>query len=124
MAAAAPAQFETFTRKAGQVDLRPLVTLQRRGVLTLNRAAYEAMGSPQAAELLFDRANRVIGIRPINPDAAHAYPLRKQPDSSTYVITAKSFTKAYAIPRDVTRRWEAAVRDGMLTIELEPRGRR
>ena len=113
------AEFETFTRRAAPVVREPVVALQRRGVLSLNRAAYELLGEPAAVELLFDRAGRRIGLRPVVGDAPHAYRVRKQPGSATYLIGAKAFLQFYGIPHDQARRWGAALLDGVLVADLE-----
>ena len=113
-----PSDFETFTRRATPVVFQPIVTFQRRGVLALNRAAYEALGEPVAVELLYDRGRQLVGVRPVDPKAAHAYRVRKQPDSATYLVAAKSFMQFYGIPNDQARRYEAALLDGVLIADL------
>ncbi len=112
------AEFETFTRRAAPVVREPVVALQRRGVLSLNRAAYELLGEPATVELLFDRTGRRIGIRPIASDAPHAYRVRKQPGSATYLVAAKAFMQFYGIPNDQARRYDADLVDGVLVAEL------
>ena len=113
------AEFETFTRRAAPVVREPVVALQRRGVLSLNRAAYELLGEPAAVERLFDRAGPRIGIRSVAGDTPHAYRVRKQPGSATYLIGAKAFLQFYGIPHDQARRWGAALLDGVLVADLE-----
>ncbi len=96
--------FETFTRRAAPVASTPLVTIQKRGTFSLNRAAYELLGSPEAVELLYDRDERVMGIRAVDPDTRHAYPMRKQPSSYSYLFAGQAFAKYYGIPIGETRR--------------------
>lgn len=114
----AVANFETFTRRATPVVLQPIVTFQRRGVLALNRAAFEALRTPIAVELLFDRANQVVGVRPSALDVPHAYRVRKQAGSATYLVAAKAFMQFYGIPSDRAHRYGAALVDGALVASL------
>ncbi len=43
------AAFEVFKRQAPPGAHEPVVTVQRQGLLTLNRAAHEALGAPAAS---------------------------------------------------------------------------
>jgi hypothetical protein len=70
--------FEVFTRRMIPLVKQPTVMLQKRGTMSFNKAAHVAMGSPEAVELLYDRAQKVIGIRPVAPELEHAYPMRPQ----------------------------------------------
>lgn len=110
--------FETFTRRAAPVVLQPILTFQRRGVIGLNNAAYEALGSPGEVELLFNREARQVGIRPVTDAVPHAYRVRKQQGSATYLIAARAFMQFFDIPSEVAQRYEAVMRDGMLIADL------
>jgi hypothetical protein len=69
-------QFETFTKRRGMIDKTPAMTLQMGGGMGFNQAAYEALGEPKAVELLFAPAERIIGVRAIDPEATHAYKVK------------------------------------------------
>jgi hypothetical protein len=102
-----------------------MVTMQKRGSLSLNASAYLAMGSPKAVHLLYDRVERVIGIRPADPDDPDSYPPRTLPkrgETGPHVVTAAAFTSHYEI--DTTpRRYRAFFKDGILCIDLkQPEG--
>lgn len=110
--------FEVFrARKAPSVP-HALVTIQHKGVLSLNRRAFELLGEPAAVEFLFNRTTRVIGIRAADLLAGHAYPLRKQTNSATYTVGAKSFIGTYGIDISQTRRYVATLNGSMLTVDL------
>ncbi len=111
--------FETFTRRSTPVTATPLVTIQKRGTISLNRTAYELLGSPEAVELLYDRGERVIGIRAVDPDTRHAYPMRKQPSSYSYLFAGQAFAKYYDIPIGETRRYEAEMIGDVLAVDLK-----
>jgi len=115
-------KFEVFTRRATPVSLEPMMTIQRRGSLSLNRAAVEALGEPEAVELLYDRKERVMGIRPVDPKAQHAYKIRKQPSSVSFLIAGQAFTQYYGIPTDKPIRYRAKMADGVLTVDLKQEG--
>lgn len=113
--------FEVFDRRAAPLVSAPFVTLQKKGPLSLNQAAYEAIGKPAAVELLYDRSNRLIGLRPTEPTNPRAYPVRAQA-ARNYLIAGQAFTKYYDIDTSVARRYEVEVRDGMLVIDLKTGG--
>jgi len=54
----------------------PYVTIQKRGIIGFNASAHAELGSPKAVELLFDKTERIIGIRGVDPNAEHAYSIR------------------------------------------------
>ena len=55
----------------------PRVTLSRTNVLTMNKAAYEALGSPATVKLKYEEDRRVIGIMPHDPRRANAFPVKQ-----------------------------------------------
>ena len=50
------------------------MTMNRMGLIVLNRAADERMGSPAAYNLLYDKANNTIGLKPTAAAMRNAYP--------------------------------------------------
>ena len=115
-------KFEVFTRRATPVAKGPYVTIQRKGIISMNREAFEAMGSPEAVELLYDRDERVVGFRPVGRDVPHAYRPRKQGASSSYLVAGQAFTQYYGIATDTARRYPATMIDGVLTVDLKEAG--
>jgi hypothetical protein len=102
------------------------VTLQKRGAISLNASAHRALGAPPSVELLYDRVQRIIGLRPVDPGVPNAYPVRPATTASgPFVVSAMAFTRYYEIDTTVTRRWEAYVEDGVLCVDLtsEPTAR-
>lgn len=110
--------FEEFDRRAAPVSATPMVTLQRKGLFSLNRAAFEALGEAQTVTLLYNRERRIIGIRPTEPSSPRAYPVRRVGQGHTYIIAGTAFTSYYQIPTDTARRYVAAMLGDMLTIDL------
>ncbi len=77
----------------------PWVTIQKRGTLSLNRAAYVMLGSPGAVELLYDTEDQIVGLRECDPrdrDAVHfRSPTGK--DSGPIVLSAMAYLRFHEI---------------------------
>lgn len=115
--------FETFQKNRMPSKGQPAVTIQKRGALSLNNAAFEALGSPSFVELLYDREERLIGLRESDEATSHAYAVRGTGiNQATRVVSGKAFLAYYDIPRETARRWIAEERDGMLVIDLKQPG--
>jgi hypothetical protein len=115
--------FETFKRNRMPSTGEPAVTIQKRGALSLNTAAYEALGSPKHVALLYDRDEQLMGMRKVNATTPHAYVVRGVGNNqATHVVSGKAFLSYYEIPRDVARRWTAKVEDDVLVIDLKQPG--
>jgi hypothetical protein len=113
-------QFETFTKRRGMIDKTPAMTLQMGGGMGFNQAAYEALGEPKAVELLFAPAERIIGVRAIDPEATHAYKVKSpsQKRDAGFLVSGRSFTKNYDIDTSVARRWKAYMDGDVLCVDL------
>ena len=112
--------FEVFDKKAATASKSPMVTIQKQGSFSLNRAAYKLIEEPEAVELLFDRAKQLIGFRPASPDSPRSYPVRPQGKSgATLMIAGQAFTKYYKLDTSVARRYSAKVTDGILVVDLK-----
>lgn len=107
--------FEVFHNKYGRTGSEPTVTITARGHLTLSRGALDALGDPEMVDLLFDRAERRIGIRRSeNPDAYRV--------SKTRGITCTAFAKVFEIDIQQARRRPATVQEGMLVVDVNDPG--
>ncbi|WP_073392469.1 hypothetical protein [Jatrophihabitans endophyticus] len=112
--------FETFTKTLVALGRDPQVTIQKRGTITLNAAAYAALHEPQAVELLFDRDDLVLGLRPCEPRLGHGVfvrPATRSPNGP-YVVSAMAFLKYYGIDTTVARKFRAEVRWPVLCADL------
>ena len=117
------AGFEEFDRSAAPAPSTPFVTIQRKGLLSLNRGAYEALGRPAAVTLLYHREQRIVGLRPAEPTNPRAYPLRRQGGkaggSQSYLVAATAFTLHHGIDTSVARRYGVEIRGTVLLIDLK-----
>ena len=114
--------FETFKRQRLKPGAEPFVTIQKKGVLSLNRAAHAALGEPEAVELLYDRESRLIGMRKVDSSLEHAYTVRSFGRGGTWLISGTAFASYYDIDTSVPTRRKGRVEDGMLVIDLNDPG--
>ncbi|MDP9355546.1 MAG: hypothetical protein M3Q71_16385 [Chloroflexota bacterium] len=111
--------FEVFDRGSAPKPTHPFVTVQRRGLLSLNRAAHDLLGAPAAVQLLYSRSRNVIGFRAGDPGDPRSYPVRAQGErGGTYLVAGAAFTQHYGIPTTEARRYQARMTGDVLTIDL------
>jgi hypothetical protein len=117
---------EVFDRGAHPVSIvDPEVTIQRRGAITMNRAAAAALAYPEAIQLMYSESERIIGLRAAEPGAPRTFKLTPQGAGPTYYATSgKSFMNRYAIPHEVATRYKARTSgDGeILLVDLKEGG--
>ena len=117
--------FERFDKRSVASTTSPFVTLQKRGPFGLNRSAYEVLGRPEAVELLYDRDEHIIGLKPVSPTEPYAFPVRPQGSReriSNFLVAGQSFTKHYGIDTSVARRYAAEMQGDILTVDLKRGG--
>lgn len=117
--------FEVFQKTSAPLTKVPSVTLQKSGVLSVNRAAMALIGTPPQVELLWDGARQVIGLRPTDANNPNAYPARPQnakADKGPILVAAATFAQYYKIETGVSRRWVPFVEDDVLCIDLNQPG--
>ena len=115
--------FEVFDKRSTPLVKRPVVTVQTKGMLSMNASAYHAIGTPKAVELLYDREQQVVGIRGVEQEAPHAYPVRGAGTGSTFIVSGRAFFGFYGIPTERPVRRDASVVDDVLIIDLKDPGR-
>ena len=114
--------FEVFNKRKASLGKAPSVTLQRRGILSINRAAFDMIGAPESVELLFDRDRQIIGLRGADDDVPHAYNVRKGKDNGPAVVACMAFTQHYGVDTTTSRRYVPTVEDGILCVDLTGEG--
>lgn len=99
----------------------PLVTLQAKGVLWFNPAAYELLGRPAAVELMFDKLNGSIGIKAVPADSPHAVAIRRANSGDSRAISAATFCVYYGIRYENSLRFRniRLDHDGILVLDLK-----
>lgn len=100
------------------------MTIQKRGVISLNKAAYDLIDNAETVELLYDRERQVMAVRATDDSPPHAYAVRSasKRGPGQAVIPATAFTAHYGIDTTATRRWKPFVEDGMLCVDLATEG--
>jgi hypothetical protein len=114
--------FETFKRQRAPITTEPAVTIQKRGTISFNAPAYEALGAPDQVELLYDRDARLIGFRKADQNVEHAYIVRPLGKGSTHMVSGTAFLAYYGIEFEVARRWIARQQDDLLVVDLKEPG--
>lgn len=114
--------FEVFNKRMAPLAKAPSITIQKRGIFSVNKAAHKLIGEPDSVELLFDRDNGLIALRPSMEPHAYAFrPQSSRADTGQVVLSATAFTQYYDIDTTVSRRYEPFAQDGMLCIDLRGR---
>jgi len=112
--------FEVFTKRGSSTPTEPTVTLHKSGSMAMSKPAFDALGCPAWIELLFDRDERVMGIRPAEPGTAHAYPIRHtEGNPGQWLMSGLAFIKYYGLHDGTTRRYRATMDDGILCVDLK-----
>jgi hypothetical protein len=114
------AQFDRFSRDLVALKRDPWVTIQKRGTISLNRSAYEILGSPDAVELLYDADSQIVGLRECDSHDRDAVRVRSPTgkDIGPFVVSAMAYLRFYEIAVEVSRRWPAYVEEGVLCVDL------
>lgn len=114
--------FEVYKKGSAPTSSVPAVTIQKRGNISLNKAAYKLMGSPEGVELLWDAENRTIGLRGAALTSPNAYPARPQSSNSDrgpYLIAGAMFMRYIGEDVSVARRWVPELVDDILCVNLD-----
>ena len=116
--------FEIFDKRMTPLAKAPSVTIQKRGVISLNKAAHDLVGNAATVELLYDRDRQVMALRPADDSSPHAYAVRNgsKRGPGQVIVSATAFTAHYGIDTTATRRWKPFVEDGMLCVDLSQEG--
>lgn len=117
--------FEVYQKGSAPVSTVPTVTVQKRGLISLNRAAYNLIGEAEAVELLWDTERQVIGLRPAELTNPNAYPARPQNVSSAkgpILVAGGKFTQFIGLDTSRAVRWVPSVEDDILCIDISKPG--
>lgn len=116
--------FEVFDKRMTPLAKAPSVTIQKRGVISLNKAAHDLLGGAETVELLYDQERQVMALRATDDSSLHAYAVRtgSKRGPGQAIVSATAFTQHYRIDTTATRRWKPFVEDGMLCIDLTTEG--
>lgn len=96
------------------------LTINPLGTLVMNRVTYERLGAPAAFNVLFDRLNSRIALRPTALAMKHAYRACTQGRRGAKVVRANRLLKEYGIKIPDTLEFQDVEidPDGMLIADL------
>ena len=116
--------FEVFNKRMTPLAKAPSVTIQKRGVISLNKAAHDLVDNAETVELLYDRDRQVMALRATDDSSPHAYAVRNgsKRGPGQAIVSATAFTAHYGIDATATRRWKPFMEDGMLCVDLTEEG--
>jgi hypothetical protein len=117
--------FVVYEKGSAPVATVPAVTVQKKGLIALNRAAYALIGDPEAVELLWDADRKVIGLRPSEVTNPNAYPARPQsanPTKGPILVAGTKFTQFIGMDTSRALRWVPTVEDEILCIDISKPG--
>lgn len=117
--------FEVFKKSSAPIPTVPSVTIQKRGLMSLNRAAYELIDAPEAVELLWDADRQVIGMRATalqNPDAYPARPQNLKSSRGPILVAGSLFTRYIGLDTSSAKRWVPQLEGDILVIDLKVDG--
>jgi hypothetical protein len=117
--------FELWDKRAAGRTRTPTITVQRKGILSLNAAAAHLITADGTTpdevrvELLYDKVDRIIGVRKAITEHPSVYYMRKQEHSASYLISARAFTMYHKINTSESKRYTAHdYGDGIVGIVL------
>lgn len=110
--------FEVFDKRSAPASSTPSVTLQRRGILSVNASAHSLIDRAEYVQLLFDPDRQVMALRRSEPSPT-AFQFREPSKTGQVLLSVTAFATAYQIDLRESRRYEPFLEDGMLCIDLK-----
>jgi hypothetical protein len=95
------------------------VSMNSKGEIVLNAAAFEKLGAPKAVTMMFDMETSTIGLRPTSPLMPNAHPVALK-EGNRRRVGAPGFVRKYDIKLDGTIKFRTpAIEDGILVLDLK-----
>jgi len=110
--------FEVFDKRMAPLAKAPSITIQKRGIFSINKAAHKLINEAESVELLFDRDSEVIAMRPSTEPHAYAIRPQSQREAGQAILSATAFTQYFNVDTSVSRRYKPYLDQGMLCIDL------
>jgi len=95
-------------------------SINSKGVIVINRFTFEALRSPEAAFIYFDRANSSLGIEHAHPRSDDSYPIKPNGKDGAKQIRAGHAANQFNIHMTGTMRFQNPHIDdrGILVLDL------
>jgi hypothetical protein len=113
-----PPDLEIFDKRTAPVVETPQVTEQANGNFSMNHPAFQALGEPEAIEYLYSQKTGTLAFRPSDPNAPHAYRIRRQQNSLNYQFAGVAFHTHYGLPTGTAKRFRARMVGDALVVNL------
>lgn len=99
-------------------DVREYVTIDKRGVILMNRLVHKKLGSPVAVALFFNKRHSMIGMVKADKELKEAFPVAAK--GGSYILHALPLCKHYGIEIVGTQRFTSIGFDeeGILKLDL------
>lgn len=99
---------------------RVYVSLNRKGEIVLNSTAWQRTGAPEAFQILFNRANNLVALRPADIGTVNAYPARKRGRRDARIVRAYRLLNEFDLRLPDTVEFPDAEidRSGQLVLDL------
>ncbi len=95
-------------------------TMNRQGDIVISRVTYEMLGSPKAFNILYDKTNNRIGLKPATLAIKNAYPVRVWNHAGAKMLRGHRLTREHRIDLPHTVQFTDAHinEDGILILDL------
>ncbi|MGX5359086.1 hypothetical protein [Kocuria sp. SM24M-10] len=86
--------FKVFDKRMTPLAKAPSVTIQKRGVISLNKAAHHLVNNAETVELLHDRERQVMALRAADDSSPHTHAVRNSSKRGPgqAIVSATAFT--------------------------------
>ncbi len=116
--------FEVFDKSKAAYGRAPKVSVQPRGMISINQSAYRKMGNPEFVILMYDPAAGIVGIQGTD-DENRGFRVRLASRSgSPAVLSASAFFNYYDLASNESRSWTPSFDNDVLIIDLKDSNRR
>jgi hypothetical protein len=95
-------------------------TMNPKGDIVISKVTYQLLGSPPAFNILYDRTNNRIGLKPATLTAKNAYPARVWNHAGAKMLRGHRLTREHRIELPHTIQFVGADidEDGILILDL------
>lgn len=117
--------FAVFEKGSAPVSTVPAVTIQKRGLFSLNDASYKLLGEPETIQFLWDADEKLIALKPSARDDLNGYPARRQSSTKGHgpvLVAGSMFCKFIGLDTTHAKRWTPRKQDELLIIDLKEPG--
>ncbi|MBV9240881.1 MAG: hypothetical protein JO314_02635 [Acidobacteria bacterium] len=96
-------------------------TIAPNGNISLTRVTHEALGAPEAYQILYDRNLHVLGLQPARRGANHAYPVHPHTARGGKRLRAYRIIRQFSLYLNETVRFPRCFidRSGILILDMK-----